>query len=209
MAQRGRVCEQDFEGAEGDYRQLLGVFFAAVAVAVFIFLLGVLVGQGHGPASVVPERVAAGERQAPRPMPEAVPEATPAVPVAIEEMPAGASTPTPRKRTTTRGSTATAPPRGRPATPPTREAPAPELSLDGRFAVQLLAVSDRSRAQSERFRIKQLGYSAYVVAGTDDDLHRVRVGNYKARSAAVEARDRLRRQGFPSAWILELGGTRP
>jgi cell division septation protein DedD len=117
-----------------------------------------------------------------------------------------APTPAPRpvqKKVEAVPSRTQSPPRARPS-PTQNRAAAPELSLEGGFAVQLLAVSDRSRAQSERFRVKQLGFPAYVVTETDDDLHRVRVGNYRERTAAVEARDRLRKQGFPSAWILDL-----
>src|SRR3989304_5468656 len=49
--------EREDRGVE--QRQLFAIFFAAVVVAMVVFLLGVLAGKGHGPASVVPAPSAA------------------------------------------------------------------------------------------------------------------------------------------------------
>jgi tetratricopeptide (TPR) repeat protein len=70
------------------------------------------------------------------------------------------------------------------------------------FAVQVGAFGAAAGAETIRRRLEEAGYPAYVVAGTDDDLHRVRTGRFAHVTSAARFADRVRGSGFEAVVVL-------
>lgn len=82
-----------------------------------------------------------------------------------------------------------------PATRPPR-APAPRASISRiGFSVQVGAFSDPENAIRLRESLEEAGLEAFHFAG-DDDLHRVRFGNFVDRDLAIARAEALRREGI-------------
>ncbi len=190
-------------------KQLVFFFMAALAIAVVVFLCGVMVGRGVRDATlaVAQNDIVAGT----------LPKATPAsrattaaarpeldytprlesdeVPKSLEPMrstsPENTASPTPRgEASAPRASApeAAAPPSPRPA--PRR---ASTLGADsGPFTIQVVALKTEDAAQSLLSRLKGKNYRAYLEAGSDAGLHRVRVGRFATRAEAETVAAKLR-----------------
>ena len=208
------------EAAELEYRHLLSVFFAAVAVAIGLFALGVLVGEGRVPAPILPPAEsdkAADAKGIRESRPAALPKLPQAAPQAAEgqvqappangpvEAERGTSVePRPVSRKSRPGPKETLgePPRVTQAAPPPPASPA-ALTVQGGYAIQVMAISSAEAAQSARLELRELGYPAYVVSPSGDDLYRVRVGNYVEQEDARVVRESLRTRGYAEAWIAD------
>jgi DedD protein len=88
-----------------------------------------------------------------------------------------------------------------PRTPPAKPAPganvSPRLtdSTAGTFAVQVAAPRDRAAAAAVAKRLVAKGYAAYIVEPTSAPIYyRVRVGPFKTRPEAEEAKRRLEKE---------------
>jgi len=201
--------EREDRGVE--QRQLFAIFFAAVVVAMVVFLLGVLAGKGRGPAASVsspPATELAGEPAlapaAPADAPseaDAVepPGVEPEAAAAVASAPIPAASPAPEPVVMT-------PPHPTPA-PVKTHVPAAggtvARAARGGFSVQVLASSDAARAKALVQRLKSKGYAAYVVSEGGDKLYRVRVGHYEGRDGAEALKARLlMAEGLRGAWIV-------
>lgn len=148
---------------------------------------------------------------APRPEP---PKAAPAEPPIVAARPPAA---TPEKKPSapavdTRPEPVAAAPKPQPkpepkpatvAQTPARAAPPPTAG-DGRWWVQVVAVSDWDRAHALMTRIEAAGYSGTIQSreAGDKPLFRVRVGAYPTRDAAVKAQSALATDGYGATVVL-------
>ena len=192
-------------------KQLVFFFMAALAIAVVVFLCGVMVGRGVRDATlaVAQNDIAAGTlpkatsasratTAAARPELDYTPRLeSDEVPKSLEPMrstsPENSPSPTPREP-------APAPRASVPeaaAPPPKSPSPAPRrastLGADsGAFTIQVVALKTEDAAQSLLSRLRGKNYRAYLEAGSDAGLHRVRVGRFATRAEAETVAAKLR-----------------
>jgi cell division septation protein DedD len=190
-------------------KQLVFFFMAALAIAVVVFLCGVMVGRGVRDATlaVAQNDIAAGTlpkatsasratTAAARPELDYTPRLeSDEVPKSLEPMrstsPENTASPTPR-------GVASAPRASAPETAaPPPPAPAPRrastLGADsGPFTIQVVALKTEDAAQSLLSRLKGKNYRAYLEAGSNAGLHRVRVGRFATRAEAETVAAKLR-----------------
>jgi cell division septation protein DedD len=192
-------------------KQLVFFFMAALAIAVVVFLCGVMVGRGVRDATLA----VAQNDISPGTMPKAS-STRAAAPAARPELdytprlesdevqkrlePARSSSPENVPASAPRASSAPAAapppietPPSRPALPPPVPKSASMLGTDsGAFTIQVVALKTEDAAQSLLSRLKGKNYRAYLEAGTDAGLHRVRVGRFATRAEAESVAARLR-----------------
>ena len=179
-------------------KQLVFFFMATLAIAVVVFLCGVMVGRGVHDATL------AGAQNDIAASPRTTPEAQ-RVPVAnkpnldyterlesdkeqhelkgLEPVQSVKSdSPETVARVTSRSKT-----------PPP---PKPRVKTLGRsegaFTVQVVALKTEDAAQSLLNRLKQKNYRAYLEDGGGAGLHRVRVGRFSTRAEAEKVAQKLR-----------------
>ena len=190
-------------------KQLVFFFMAALAIAVVVFLCGVMVGRGVRDATLavaqnditsgtLPKAASTQRATSVAAKPEL--DYTPRlesdeVPKRLEPMrstsPENAAKPGPREVVPAAAKTEAAP---TPAPPP---APAPRrastLGADsGAFTIQVVALKTEDAAKSLLSRLKGKNYRAYLEAGSDAGLHRVRVGRFATRAEAETVAAKLR-----------------
>jgi len=188
-------------------KQLVFFFMAALAIAVVVFLCGVMVGRGVRDATlaVAQNDIAAGTLPKATPTPRATTVAarpeldyTPRlesdeVPKRLEPMrstsPENAASATPRE----------AAPAPRASVPETAAVPPPAprrastFGADsGAFTIQVVALKTEDAAQSLLSRLRGKNYRAYLENGSDAGLHRVRVGRFATRAEAENVAAKLR-----------------
>ena len=189
-------------------KQLVFFFMAALAIAVVVFLCGVMVGRGVRDATlaVAQNDIAAGTlpkatsasratTAAARPELDYTPRLeSDEVQKSLEPMrstsPENTASPTPR-------GVASAPRASAPETAPPPPPPAPRrastLGADsGPFTIQVVALKTEDAAQSLLSRLKGKNYRAYLEVGSDAGLHRVRVGRFATRAEAETVAAKLR-----------------
>lgn len=188
-------------------KQLVFFFMAAVAIAVVVFLCGVMVGrgvketvasstvvglaEGNGGLSADPgpsrnefrRELDFPRRLESREVDDTL-ESTPAAPAPRKVEPPPAATPPKRDAA------------AKPATPAPKVSSPPEQTgtsaASGSYAVQVVALKTRDSADSLVNRLKDKGYRAYVEPGDDSGLYRVRVGRFPERAEAEQVASRLR-----------------
>ncbi len=185
-------------------KQLVFFFMAALAIAVVVFLCGVMVGRGVRDATlaVVQNDIATGMTTKAASMPRAT--TAPARPE-LDYTPRLESDEVPKRlepmRATGPETSVASSPRAsaptEPAPPPVSTQPAPKrastLGTDsGAFTIQVVALKTEDAAQSLLSRLKGKNYRAYLEAGTDAGLHRVRVGRFATRAEAESVAAKLR-----------------
>jgi cell division septation protein DedD len=194
-------------------KQLVFFFMAALAIAVVVFLCGVMVGRGVRDATlaVAQNDIAPGTLQKTTPAPRAAAAAARAeldytprlesdeVPKRLEPVrsssPENAVNPSPRETPPAPRAEASPPPA--PAPSPNLPPPAPRrastLGADsGAFTIQVVALKTEDAAQSLLSRLRGKNYRAYLEGGTDAGLHRVRVGRFATREEAESVAAKLR-----------------
>lgn len=99
----------------------------------------------------------------------------------------------------------------RSAPPAPREPSSPEAAAlpeagGGPFYVQLTAVRDRRSAERVVSELRERGYPVVLATERDgqDNLFKVRVGGYPTREEATPVLERLKRDGYASAWITRV-----
>lgn len=190
-------------------KQLVFFFMAALAIAVVVFLCGVMVGRGVRDATlaVAQNDIASGTL----PKATSTPRATTAaarpeldytprlesdeVPKSLEPMrstsPENSASPTPRETAPT--PRPSAPATAAPTIPPPAPRRASTLGADsGAFTIQVVALKTEDAAQSLLSRLRGKNYRAYLEAGSDAGLHRVRVGRFATRAEAETVAAKLR-----------------
>jgi cell division septation protein DedD len=191
-------------------KQLVFFFMAALAIAVVVFLCGVMVGRGVRDATLA---VAQNDITA-SPIPKAAPVArmTPprpeldytsrlesdAVPDRLESVPSTS----PEKALEVARASAPKPAETREAAPPpapaatVKQAPPPAKlgTENGPFTIQVVALKTEEAANSLLSRLRGKNYRAYVEGGSDAGLHRVRVGRFQTRAEAEKVATMLREE---------------
>jgi cell division septation protein DedD len=193
-------------------KQLVFFFMAALAIAVVVFLCGVMVGRGVRDATLA---VAQNEIVSP-----AIPKATPTPRTAsaalrpeLDYTPRLESEEAPKRldpklrSTSPEDQAGSAPRETQPAARPAAAAPAAESvptppppprrsstlgSESGAFTIQVVALKTEDAAQSLLARLRGKNYRAYLESGTDAGLHRIRVGRFATRAEAESVAARLR-----------------
>jgi cell division septation protein DedD len=189
-------------------KQLVFFFMAALAIAVVVFLCGVMVGRGVRDATLavaqnditaspIPKAAPAARVTPPRPEldytsrleSDHVPDRLEAVRSSSPEKVLAAARETASKPAATRE--ASPPPAASSVAPP---APAPARfgAEEGPFTIQVVALKTEEAANSLLSRLRGKNYRAYVEAGSDAGLHRVRVGRFQTRAEAETVAAMLR-----------------
>ena len=182
-------------------KQLVFFFMAALAIAVVVFLCGVMVGRGVRDATlaVAQNDITAGVPKATlaaATAPPSRPELDYAsrlesndVPDRIEPVPSAS----PESTLENAQKAAPVEPPPSPAPPPARPAPRSTIgSESGAFTIQVVALKTEDAAESLLARLKGKNYRAYLEGGGDAGLHRVRVGRFSSRAEAEKIAAKLR-----------------
>ena len=185
-------------------KQLVFFFMATLAIAVVVFLCGVMVGRGVHDATLAAAQndiapLSSMSPKTPTPEPRAMPvagkpnldyterlesdqeqhklkgvEATKSVKSESPENVAAAS-------------------RTRSKTPPPPKPRARTLGKsDGAFTIQVVALKTEDAARSLLNRLEQKNYRVYLEDGGEAGLHRVRVGRFSTRAEAETVAQKLR-----------------
>ena len=177
-------------------KQLVFFFMATLAIAVVVFLCGVMVGRGVRDATLatVSNDIAAGtltpsaeetppSTEKPKPKldyPDRL--ETGSVQNKLESVKSESPETTLRK---------TRPKPAQPKPAPVRRAVTLGGS-QGAFAVQVVALKTEDAARSLLSRLQNKNYRAYLEAGGEAGLHRVRVGRFSTRAEAEKVVQKLR-----------------
>ena len=155
--------------------QLITVTILFGAASVFIFFLGILIGQ-----SIEERKLLQREEELVK------------VPVDADAK---------KEDEITFYETLTKPKPPSEAKPP--EKPEPVQAKTPRFTIQVAAPRKRATADSMAVRLKKRGYEAYVTIGqlNQKTFYRVRVGRYRNRTEAVADLRRLKNQDYKNAYI--------
>ena len=178
-------------------KQLVFFFMAALAIAVVVFLCGVMVGRGVHDATL---QAAQNDIAAMSPRTNTT-EAQP-MPVANKTnldytkrlesdkeqhrlkpvQSVKSESPETVARVTSRSKAPPPPPKPRATTLGKSE---------GAFTIQVVALKTEDAAQSLLNRLKQKNYRAYLEDGGEAGLHRVRVGRFSTRAEAEKVKQKL------------------
>jgi cell division septation protein DedD len=195
-------------------KQLVFFFMAAVAIAVVVFLCGVMVGRGVHDATIA----AAGTSIATPP--EASPSASGMTPAdvrkeldyqkrlessQVEDKLEVTSTdpeklvveatkkPAPAETTPSKSAPRKAAPPKSQSTPSAAPTSSRLVgSESGVYTIQVVALKTKDAAESLVTRLRGKGYRAYVESGSSAGLFRVRVGRFGSRTEADKVAERLR-----------------
>jgi DedD protein len=197
-------------------KQLVFFFMAAVAIAVVVFLCGVMVGRGVRDATIAAAGTSIAAASETSPPPAGM---TPAdvrkeldyqrrlESHKVEDDLEGTSrspenlvaeaTKKPAPKETAPKETAPKPAPKR-ETPPAKSSSAPAKgstllgSAGGAFTIQVVALKTQDAADQLVTRLRGKGYRAYVEAGGSTGLYRVRVGRFQSRDEADKVAQKLR-----------------
>ena len=195
-------------------KQLVFFFMAAVAIAVVVFLCGVMVGRGVHDATIAAAGTSIATTSETSPASGSM---TPAdvrkeldyqrrlESPEVEDKLEGTSD-SPEKliaeATKNRAPTKTTPSKPVPkkaAPPKSKSAPAAAGvgtallgSQTGSYAIQVVALKTKDAADALVVRLRGKGYRAYVEAGVSTSLFRVRVGRFQSRDEANKVAKKLR-----------------
>jgi DedD protein len=218
-------ADEGFHEIQLSGKQLVFLFMATTVISVVIFLCGVLVGRSvrgdtltaaEATTASAPPSTSTAPPPADAPPPVDPPASTSdritypnrldsAAPVA-EELKAPPKNDPPPSRAAERAQPApaeTVPTAAAPATPstapkPGATTPAPaQGARPGAWAVQVVALSDRTAANAVVQRLSGKGYPAFVLspqAGTAVQHYKVQVGRYPDRSEAEQIKTRLKKE---------------
>jgi DedD protein len=213
-----------YEGADEGFheiqlsgKQLVFLFMATTIVSIVIFLCGVLVGRGvRGDTLTAAEATTASAQPSPAGSAAATPAAPPSDAPPPIDPPAGTSDrvtypnrlesakpvveelKAPAERPQPKPAEAAPPPQSPPAaTPKPAATPAAQSARPGVWAVQVVALSDRSAANAVVQRLNGKGYPAFVLSpqtGAAVQHYKVQVGRYPDRSEAEQIKTRLKKE---------------
>lgn len=180
-------------------KQLVFFFMATLAIAVVVFLCGVMVGRGVRDATLA---AAQNDIIASRDPGTARVEPTPVASKANLDYPERLESEEERNTLEPPKSVRSESPetisqggaRGRESKAPAP--PKPRVSTlgssEGAFTVQVVALKTEDAALSLLDRLKQKNYRAYLEGGGEAGLHRVRVGRFSTRAEAERVAQKLR-----------------
>ncbi len=228
------MSDDGFQEIHLGNKQLVFLAMTGVVVLVVAFLFGVLVGRGarpDAPAALTADAEAAGEPAPSGALPEQAsqPAAASSAPLSAPE-PVEDSLSYPQRlegqppaddslAAAARGAAPARPPAAPAAAPaaqaPAVKSPAPapaavpsggalaEPPGDG-FAVQVVALRDRGKAEAVARRLASKGHRAYLVApgGRGGAMYRVVVGKFKTRQEADQVKRRIEKEEQFKPWII-------
>lgn len=181
-------------------KQLVFFFMATLAIAVVVFLCGVMVGRGvHDATVAAAQNNIAASSGTPAPRMETKPVVSqPKLDYAERlESENESNTLEPAKavssvspETVSANKPRTNPPKA-PTPPPKRAVPTTFGSSEGAFTIQVVALKTEDAAESLLNRLKQKNYRAYLESGEEAGLHRVRVGRFATRAEAERVARKL------------------
>jgi DedD protein len=213
--------EDGFHEIQLSGKQLVFLFMATTVVSVVIFLCGVLVGRGvrGDTVSAADPTVAAAGPVPAAPAPPVDPPPAPAP--ETSDVAKGPSLEYPKRLNDDRPVAETLKPaESRPtaaaAKPAAADAPAPAPApaaatpgapgpQAGTWAVQVVALSDRSAATAVVQRLSGKGYPAFIVTpqpGAAVQNYKVQVGRYSDRNEAEQMKQRLKKEEQFEPFIL-------
>lgn len=188
-------------------KQLVFFFMAALAIAVVVFLCGVMVGRGVRDATlaasardIAPMRASQDDAQTPAAKPAATPRLDYAERLERSEIEPTLGSSSPE---TTAAAAKPAPAPEPPPRPPesAAERPAPAKPANtvlggnaGAFTIQVVALKTEDAAQKLLMRLRNKSYRAYLEEGGEAGLHRVRVGRFQTRAEAETVAQKLREE---------------
>lgn len=211
--------EDGFHEIQLSGKQLVFLFMVTTVISVVIFLCGVLVGRSvKGDTVNAADPLIAGAQPAPVASEGPAPTTPPATahegglsyahrlenekPVKEELKPSSEAKP-PASETKPAADPAPAPaPAPAPPAPMTGSAAA---ARPGTWAVQVVALTDRSAANAVVQRLAGKGYPAFLVtpqAGAPVQNYKVQVGRYADRAEAEQIKNRLKKEEQFEPWIL-------
>jgi len=211
--------EDGFHEIQLSGKQLVFLFMVTTVISVVIFLCGVLVGRSvKGDTVNAADPLIAGAQPAPVASEGPAPTTPPATahegglsyahrlenekPVKDELKPSSEAKP-PASETKPAADPAPAPaPAPAPPAPMTGSAAA---ARPGTWAVQVVALTDRSAANAVVQRLAGKGYPAFLVtpqAGAPVQNYKVQVGRYADRAEAEQIKNRLKKEEQFEPWIL-------
>ncbi|HSK11551.1 MAG TPA: SPOR domain-containing protein [Vicinamibacterales bacterium] len=222
------MSDEGFQEIHLGNKQLVFLAMTGVVVLVAAFLFGVFVGRGGAspgggvattqaqtgvegePAEIIsdPVPVAAPPSAAPLAAPDPIDEDLSYQRRLEGETPAGESiAPEPQAAApASEPRTAVDPPA------PAKAVPAPAATPAGGaltepagpgFAVQIVALRDRPKAEAVARRLASKGHRAYVApGGRDGRMHRVLVGKFKTRQEAEQVKRRIEKEEQFKPWII-------
>jgi len=181
-------------------KQLVFFFMATLAIAVVVFLCGVMVGRGVRDATL-----AAAQNDIAATSPRTAPEAQAAVVANEPKLDYAERLETDREQhklepvnsvSSDSPETVARPPARTKTPPPPKPQPKPRVTTlgksEGAFTVQVVALKTEDAAQSLLNRLKMKNYRAYLEDGGEAGLHRVRVGRFSTRAEAEKVAQKLR-----------------
>jgi cell division septation protein DedD len=196
-------------------KQLVFFFMAAVAIAVVVFLCGVMVGRGVHDATIAAAGTSIAAKSETSPATGGM---TPAdvrkeldyqkrleSPEVEDKLERTSSSPEKLVAEATKKPAPTGPPPSKPApkkkVAPPESKPAPAAtgggsallgSESGAFTIQVVALKTKDAADTLVARLRGKGYRAYVEGGGSTGLFRVRVGRFQSRDEANAVAQKLR-----------------
>lgn len=180
-------------------KQLVFFFMATLAIAVVVFLCGVMVGRGVRDATLAAAQndIAAGLRDAPvaetagQAMKVAADKPKLDYPERLEsdEVENTLKSDNPETAVKQKKSKPQTPP---PSKPQARRRPTTLGGSEGAFTIQVVALKTEDAAQSLLSKLKSKNYRAYLEDGGEAGLHRVRVGRFPTRAEAEKVAQKLR-----------------
>ncbi len=225
------MSDEGFQEFHLGNKQLALVAMAGGVVLVTAFLFGVLVGRGaRSPESAFvaadsattadtalpgggtePAPVAAPPSAAPLSAPEPIDDEL-SYPQRLEGQPP----PDDSLAAAARTAPAAKPPAAPAVTPPAAKASAPEPAATAAgaglraeppgpgYAVQVVALRDRAKAEAVARRLASKGHRAYLVApgGRGGAMYRVVVGKFKSRQEAEQVKRRIEKEEQFKPWII-------
>jgi cell division septation protein DedD len=218
------MSDEGFQEIHLGNKQLVFLAMTGCVVLVVAFLFGVLVGRGVGPqtppsaleAQADAEVTSPGHASEPAPV-NASPAAAPlSIPEPIDDelsYPKRLEGEAPATETLAAAKTSTLPPApaapreaeaapAKPGAPPADKALA-EPPGQG-FAVQVVALRDRAKAEGVARRLAAKGHRAYLVApgARGSAMYRVVVGKFKTRREAEQVKRRIEKEEQFKPWII-------
>lgn len=221
------MSDEGFHEIQLNGKQLVFLFMAATVVSVVIFLCGVMVGRGvrtelatsaaaDSPVGSDSDSTArALDAEPPPPAPAAsearaqTPPAEPPTPpldgIDVTSQLEGAK---PRETLRPQAENIPTPSTSQKLVEPKASRPEPPAATSGptqqgAFAVQLVALRERSEAEAIVSRLVGKGYPAYLLVPSPGKppVYRVQVGRFKSRGDAERTASRLKKEEQFSPWV--------
>jgi len=179
-------------------KQLIFIFFVAIAICGLFFIVGVKVGKEAKEMELKVAREYTTPAVSPSPQQTASQDIESPEEITLPNQEEEKTEPTEVPPQTAKPfPTGQAEPKSQPTTP----------SLKGLYTIQVMAISDRARAFYIRDSLKSKGYPAYVVTTTDPDdkvTYKVRIGRFANREEAQKIAQQVREREKLVTWITQV-----